>query len=156
MGRITLVKYEEQYRDDLHSMLIEFSNEVFTDGTANLDYFVDYHWAIYLAIKDGKAIGFTSFIYNTYYGLRTPTVGNDYVYVQPHHRGGKCMFLFSLQAGVMCLENNIPLEAYFATDDGNRLSKAMKGDIMFTAHIYGVDEVSRKFKKLTNKYEIKQ
>jgi hypothetical protein len=66
------------------------------------------------------------------------------------------MFLFSLQAGVMCLDTGLPLEAYFASEDGMRLSTAMKGEVIFTAFMYEPDEVSRKFKKLTEKYEIKR
>lgn len=155
MSTITIVKYDDTYKEDLNRLLLSFSREVFNEETANIDQFVDYHWCIYLALKDGEVVGFTSFIYNTYYGMRTPTVGNDYAYIVPHHRGSKTMYLFSLQAGKVSLQYDLPLEVYYASDDSRRLGKQIQGDLMYEAIIYPTSEISRKFKALTTKIEIK-
>ena len=153
---IKLVAYEEKYHEALEALLTEFSTEVFGVGTSNIDHFVSGHWCIYLALKGEDVIGFTSFIYNNYYGLRTPTVGNDYAYIQPQYRGGKTMYLFTIQAGAVSLEYNLPLETYFATEDGMKLSTLAEGELMYQAYTYDVEAVRSKFDKLTHKFEIKK
>lgn len=70
MSKITIELYDSKHATDLEEMLVDFSQEVYGAGIADIDKFVDGHWFIYLAIKDGEPIGFSSYIYNTYFGLR--------------------------------------------------------------------------------------
>ena len=75
-----IVLYSSEYKYELERLLKCFSSEVFNTGTVDIDSFIGCHWAIYLAISDGKVIGFSSFIINTYFGLRSSTLGNTYVF----------------------------------------------------------------------------
>jgi len=139
----------------LSDMLVKFQEEVFgSDTEIDIDTFIKYHFAIYLAIIDGECIGFTSFVINSYYGLREPTIGNDYIYIVKGHRRSRAMHLFSLQSGKVCIENNLPLEHYIASESSDRLSKRLSGKKIFTAYIYEVEEVERVFNKLKTKVRI--
>lgn len=154
MANIQIVKYDESYREDLEDLLLAFSEEVFGEPMVNLDAFVGYHWVIYLAKCDDEVVGFTSFIYNTYYGLRTPTIGNDYVYIKPAYRAGRTMYMMALQAGKVCVEVDLPLEYYYITEASLALSKKIEGTKMYDAIIYPVEEITRKFKALTKQNRI--
>lgn len=155
MSTIEIVMYSKEYREALKEVLIKFSQELFGAGTVRIDEFIDYHWCVYLAMKDGKVIGFTSFTFNTYYGLRPPTVGNDYNYVLPEYRGGRAMYLLSIQAGMVSVENNLPLEHYYASEATRKLSRKMTGVKAYEAYIYDVEEVRRIYIKLLTKVKFK-
>lgn len=150
-----IVLYNDEYKDDLEKLLLEFSKEVFGDGTCDVDSFVKYHWAIYLAIgSNGKVIGFSSFTINTYYGLRKPTVANDYLYVREVHRGGKATYLLSIQSGKVSIENNLPLENYYSSESSFRISSKLKGKKMYDAYIYEVGDVEDTLNKLKDKVKV--
>ena len=156
MSAIKIVMYSEEYKEEFQEMLLKFSQELFGTGTVNIDEFIDYHWCIYLALKDNKVVGMSSYIFNTYFGLRTPTVGNDYLYVLPEHRGGRAMWMLSIQSGVVSVENNLPLEHYYASEDTRRVSRKMVGVKAYETYIYDVEEVRRIFTKLISKVKFKE
>jgi hypothetical protein len=148
--------YSEKYAPDLERLLIEFSNEVFECGTASLESFVRSHWVIYLAIKGTEVVGFSSFSHNTYYGLRTPTIGQTYLYVTPKHRSGKTTYLLAIQAVRVCLEANLPLENYYASEASRSIGRKMKGTKIIDTYLYEVDELQRAFGRLTSHIQIKE
>jgi hypothetical protein len=150
-----IVLYSDIYKDSLSELLRLFSKEVFGNCAYDIDRFVDGHWAIYLAIQNDRVVGFSSFIVNDYYGLRSPTLGNDYIYVLPEHRTSKAMYLFSIQAGKICIDNNLPLEHYYSSESSLRLSRKLKGKKIYETYIYDVGDVSNTFNKLINKVRIK-
>lgn len=145
---ITIVLYEDKYSNSLASMLEEFSQEIFGYGTANLDQFLEHHWAVYLAKKGDEVIGFSSFIYNTYYGLRPPTVGSTYLYVKPEHRQGRASYLLSKQGAYVSIEANLPLETYYASEESARIGQRMKGQKLYEAYLYETDEVAKAYNNL--------
>lgn len=150
-----IVLYENKHRKELEELLKLFSKEVFNSGVADVDVFVDGHWAIYLAIHQDEVVGFSSFVINSYFGLREPTLGNSYIYVLPKYRRSKAMYLFSLQAGRISVKQNLPLEHYYSSEDSIKLSSKLKGEELYTTYLYSVEEVSRVFDKLNSKIKIK-
>lgn len=152
---VNIVLYEDKYREQLEKLLTDFSTEVFKCGKSDVDYFIESHNFIYMALDGNSVIGFSSFAINDYCGLRESTIGNDYIYIIPEKRSSKAMYLFSLQAGKVCIENNIELEHYYSSDISFRHSKKLKGREMYKAYIYGVDEIKNTFSKLTKKVNIK-
>lgn len=145
---IQVVLYETKYKDQLEQLLKDMSQELFEAGTANLDQFVNNHWCIYLALEGDEVIGLSSFYYNTYFGLRPPTLGQTYLYVKPAYRRGRASYLLSKQAAFVSIETNLPLENYYATDASRRIGTRMKGTHLFDAHLYEVEEVKKAYNKL--------
>jgi hypothetical protein len=154
--KMKLVLYNDTYREQLDALLIGFSKEVFDCGTADTDSFVRNHWCIYLAIDDeDRVLGFSSFSINTYFGLRSPTLGNTYIYVDTKHRASRIMYLFSIQAGQICVEKNLPLEHYYSSESSLKLSRKLKGKKIYEAYVYEVGDVEETFNKLIKKVRIK-
>ena len=145
---IEVVLYEDKDADELRAMLKEFSQEIYGYGTANLEQFLAQHWVVYLAKKGDEVIGFSSFIYNTYYGLRPPTVGQTYLYVRPEHRRGRASYLLSKQAGFISVDSGLPLENYYASEASKRIGNRMEGTLLYEAYLYEPSEVAKAYSKL--------
>jgi hypothetical protein len=156
MPRVNLEIYSDSKREDLELLLKEFASEVFNTNTVNIDEFVNNHWVIYMAYIEDKAVGFASIMYNTYFGLRPPTAGCTYLYVKPQHRNSKANYLLNIQLGILCLDNNLPLENYYATENSARIGRKMKGKTLYTAVEYPVEEVKALYSHLTNKVKVKR
>ena len=156
MAAVEIKLYSNAYKQELNDLLVKFSQELFGDGTANVDEFIDYHWCVYLAIRDNKVIGMSSYIFNTYFGLRTPTVGNDYLYVLPEHRGSRAMWMLAVQTGKISVENNLPLEHYYTSEQTIRAGRKMEGVTAHSTYIYSVEEVKRVFNHLISKVKFKE
>ena len=150
-----LVLYSDEYRQDLHYLLLEASKELFGYRTVDLQSFLDYHWAIYLAVVNGKVIGFTSFVLNPYFGLRPMTLGNDYIYILPEYRLSKAMYMLSIQAGKVCVEADLPMEHYYCSEESKKISRKLNGTKLYEAYVYDVSEINRVYKNLTKKIKIK-
>lgn len=149
MAKIEVVLYDDNYKEQLEKLLVDFSHEVYGYGTANLDQFLNNHWAIYLAMKGDEVIGFSSFNINHYFGLRPPTVGNSYLYVTPAYRKGKATYLLTKQAGYVSIELNLPLETYYASDASKKIGDRLlgtEGSFMYETHFYDVDKVKEGYK----------
>jgi len=155
-SKTTIVLYEEKYKEELYKLLIEVSTELFGSKTVDYQRFVDDHWALYLAVRDDKVIGLSSFVYEDYYGLRPPTVGNDYIYVLPAYRTGRAMYLLSTQAGHVSISCNLPLVHYYCSDTSRHLSRKLTGTKLYETYLYEVEEVEKIFKTLTRKHTIKE
>lgn len=156
MTDIKIVLYADQYKEQLENILVKFSHELFDAGTVNIGQFLDYHWCVYLAVKGSKVIGLSSYTFNTYFGLRPPTVGNDYLYVLPEYRGSRAMYMLAVQSGVVSVENNLPLEHYYASEETRRVSRKMTGVKAYETYIYDVKEVRRVYTKLISKVKFKE
>jgi hypothetical protein len=152
---VKVVKYDRSYKKELESLLQDFSKDLFNTGTADVASFVEGHWAIYLAVIDSKAVGFAGFVYNTYFGFRTPTVGLTYLYVMPEHRASKANYLLNIQSGVVCLAENLPLEHYYASENSVRMSRKIEGTKLYEAWIYDVEQVQTAFNKLNSQVTIR-
>ena len=99
----------------LESALTKFQKEVYPNESTSVDVdlFIDYHHLIYLVEDDeGEFCGFTAFSYNNYYGMKSPTVGNTFMFVEKSHRRTHAMHLMSIQSGRVCEDMDIPLEHY--------------------------------------------
>lgn len=146
----------EQY-EELVRLLKEFQEEVYGSNTEiDIDTFIKHHYAIYLAVKRDKVVGFTSFVYNGYYGLREATIGNDYIYIEPNSRRSKAMHLFSIQAGKVCENLGLPLEHYIVAGSGSeKFVGRLEGKKLYSAYIYNPNEVSREYHRLRTKVRLK-
>ena len=153
---IEVVLYEDKDADELRAMLKEFSQEIYGYGTANLEQFLAQHWVVYLAKKGDEVIGFSSFMYNTYFGLRPPTVGNTYLYVRPAYRRGRASYLLSVQAGYVSIDTDLPLETYYASDDSKVLSKRMKGTRLYEAWSYEPEDMAEAYKNTTRNDKLRK
>ena len=148
--------YETKDKLDLYNMLIEFSIEVFKSGTVDLDKFVSRHTHIYLAIISGEVVGFASFLINDYFGLREETVGYTFAYVKPEHRRSKALHLMSIQAGLVARDLNMPLEICVASKASELLTRRLKGEKIYTAFIYPIEECMRFIDGLKEKVRIEE
>jgi hypothetical protein len=152
MSKITVIPYDDKYVDGLEELLLAFSKEIYGAGTVDLNRFVEDHWFIYLAMDGEKVVGFSSYIYNTYFGLRPPTIGNSYVYVTPQYRGGRAAYLLSKQTGYVSIDTGLPLELYLASNESRRVAEHLigtKGNEVYTAHIYELDHIKQGYKFYT-------
>ncbi len=141
---------------NLEELLELFQTEVYKSDTKILtEAFINSHYAIYMVEKDGISIGFSSFMVNNYYGLRESTVGNDYIFIKEGFRRTRAMHLISIQAGKVCVESNLPLEHYIASDSSKRLSRKLEGEKIYTTYIYSIEEVKREYDRLRTKIKIK-
>ena len=145
---------------ELLSLLRAFRTEVYdSDTEVDVDTFIDSHYAIYLIVEDSvmdNCVGFTSFIYNSYFGLREPTVGNSFMYIIPEFRRSNAMHLISLQSGAIVKELNIPLEHCIVDGSGSeKFVGRLKGKKLYTVYTYDVDIVIKEFERLKTKIKIK-
>ncbi len=156
--KLILLKPENQeHRLALEEMLLEFSNEVYHHNQSDVDQFISYHYAIYLAIdSDGEIAGFSSFTVNGYYGLRSKTIGNDYVYLRPHIRGTKAIYLFMLQAAKVVEELQLPIEHYIATDDSAKMMPRLNDAPIYSVYLTEVDQALEAASKLERIVRIKK
>lgn len=159
MKKVKLALYEPDHEPYLWRFLSRFQEEVY-DSTTHFsikDFVEGHHGYIYMVLnEDDIPVGFTSFCYNSYYGLRQATLGNDFMYIEPEYRRTKAMHLISIQAGVLCQNNNIPLEHYYASDDSSKFIGRMKGDRIFSTYIFPMEEISRETERLKTKVRIKE
>lgn len=149
-----LERYNRNYRHDLTCFLNAFSNEVFGESGASVDAFVNLHWAVYMVLKDDVPIGFVSYSYNHYFGMRKPTFGMTYVYITPSYRKSKAMYLISIQTGLISKEYNLPLEHYYTSKESDMLSRKLQGELLTTTYLYSPEEVARVTEQLTKKLKI--
>jgi len=140
---VKIVLYSEDYANQLEMLLEKFSKEVFGKESCDLELFVNNHWAIYLAIKGNVVVGFSSFNIQDYYGFTDSVVGNDYIYISKEYRTSKAMFLFSIQAGKVSKELNMPLEHYYSSNMSRLASKRLKGILVYETYQYSVEEVAK-------------
>lgn len=157
--KVSLALFDEElHLYDLEKLLGEFQIEVYNETRRfNVMEFVEGHYGyIYMVLNEkGSPVGFTSFCYNGYYGLREATLGNDYIYIEKEYRRTRAMHLICIQAGTLCQNNNIPLENYYASDASARFVGRMKGNKIFSTYIFPIEEVSRETERLKTKVRIK-
>lgn len=148
MSKVTIELYDSKYAADLEEMLVDFSQEVYGAGTADIDTFVNNHWFIYLAMRSDEVIGFSSYIYNTYFGLRPPTLGNSYLYVKPPYRKGRAAYLLTKQTGYVCMDANLPLELYYASKESRLIGErtlGLEGSELYSVHEYPLDHIKQSY-----------
>lgn len=148
MSKVTIELYDSKYAADLEEMLVGFSQEVYGSGIADLDKFVSGHWFIYLAMRGDEVIGFSSYIYNNYFGLRPPTVGNSYLYVKPPYRKGRAAYLLTKQTGYVSVDTNLPLELYYASNESRLIGErtlGLEGHEMYRVHEYPLEHVKQSY-----------
>lgn len=143
--------------EDLYYLLGLFSEEVYGCRKRDVNRFIEGHYAIYLLYDGFNIIGFSSFCYNDYYGLREPTIGNDYIYILKEYRCSKAFYLLSLQTGAVIESNSFNLEHYFASEDSKRCIGRLKGKEVYTVYEYERSDVLDVYNKLKDNYnEIKK
>lgn len=141
-GKINIIKYNDSYRDQLGDLLKALSKELYGTGFCNLKAFVDRHWAIYLAVVDNKLVGFSSFIFNDWFGLRLPTIGNSYLYVTPEYRSGRAMYLLAKQMVLVSQDTNLPIEAYYASGMSRKMGKnRLEGKFLYDVYEYSPEDM---------------
>ena len=154
--QVHLELFTDKHTDALDVLLRNFSLEVFGTGTADVRSFVQAHWCIYLAMIGEQVVGFASFSYNAYFGMRPPTIGYTYLYVLPEFRRSRATYMLAIQSGKLCSENNLALENYYASEESLRIGDKMKGTKLYECYIYEADEVKKKFNRLTKTVKIKE
>lgn len=151
-----VIIYNDSYKPQLTEILKELSLELYGLGEVNIDEFVNNHWVIYLAMKDDEVIGLSSFYYNTYFGLRAPTVGNTYLYVKPEYRRGRATYLLSIQAAFVSADTGLPLETYYASDSSRVMSKRMQGTHLYDVWVYEPDEMAKAYNHTTRNDKLRK
>jgi len=152
-----IVIYSSEYKSQLEELLIAFSKEIYGEGTVNLDDFIDYHWAIYLAVDSNNlVIGFSSYMFNDWFGLRKQTIGNTYVYIRPKYRGGNIVAMFIAQSIKISRESNCELENYYASENTKSIANKLvkNGKEIYSTYIYSVSdciEAENKINKISRR-----
>lgn len=147
MGKVTIELYDSKHEDAMQEMLEGFSRDIYGEGVANVKTFIDAHWFTYLAIQDGEPIGFSSYIYNDYCGLRSPVLGNTFLYIKEPYRRGRAAYLLTKQTGYVCMDVGLPLELYIASDESDLITKAVgiEGEKLYTAYEYPLPEIQKRY-----------
>lgn len=153
---IKIVLYSDVYKNQLQDILYKVSSDVFKSNTVDLESFISNHWCIYLATIEGKVVGLTSYVYNTYYGLRPATLGLDYLYVLPEFRKTRVTYRLIQQTGLLSIDNQLPLEHYYASEEAKRIGSKLKGTKLYDTYVYEVSEVERVYSKLISKIPLKE
>lgn len=159
MKKVELVLFEPLHTSWLERLLENFGVEVFNSrNKIDVDRFINnHHGYIYLAVNEyGIPVGFSSFTYNDWYGLREPTLSNDFIYIEPAYRRSKAMHLFSIQAGYLCESMNLPLEHHTASAESEMLTSRLKGKKLYTTYLYPIDSVIEEYSRLKTKIRIQQ
>lgn len=155
--RPKIIVYDDSYKSQLEELLIGFSKEIYGVGTADVETFVASHHYIYLAVVGEEVVGFASFTHNYYFGMRSPTMGMNYLYVKPAYRNGRASYLLTMQVGAVCDHMNMDLEVYLASEDSTRIVKRMDGgEFLYTVYTYPVEEVRNTYSDLKNYIKIEE
>lgn len=152
--KVELVEYKDEYLPYLYRFLRKFQEEVYGVTTEfDMKSFLAAHKNYIFMVLDayGVPVGFTSFCWNSYYGLREATLGNDYIYIEPEYRRSRAMQLICIQAGTLCQNINVPLENYYASGDSEKFVGRMKGERIFSTYIFPLDEVSKEAERIKTK-----
>ena len=157
---VKLKLYEDKYREGLLSLLVAFAKEVYNtcEPEIDVDYFVLCHNAgVYMVVNDNdECVGFSSFSVNTYYGMRDAVLSNNYLFIDKEYRRSKAMHLISLQAGVMCLENNVSLEHFYTEGSGSmKFIGRLGGKHTYSAYEYDLLSIAKEVDDLKKTINIK-
>lgn len=149
---ISIALYKGSKREELENLLNDFAEEVYGKRMSDVDSFVDNHWAIYLAMCNDKVIGFSSYNLCDYYGLREPTVSNDYLFIAKGYRKSKAMHLLTIQMGEIVRDLNIPIEHYYVEESGSvPFIGRLKGQKLYNAYEFTADEMIKEADRLRDK-----
>lgn len=155
--RPKIIVYDDCYRDQLEELLIGFSKEIYGEGTAFVNDFVNSHHYIYLAVVGEEVVGFASFHHNTYFGMRKPTMGMTYLYVKPEYRNGRASYLLAMQIGSVCDHMNMDMETYLASEETQRIVKRMdNGEFLYSVYVFPVEEVRKTFRELKKHIKLEE
>lgn len=153
MANPKIIQYDDKYRIHLAGLLQQMSKELYGTGMVDIDSFVRHHWVIYLLMVNDKPVGFSSWIMNPYFGLRTPTVGNTYLYVEPEYRNSRSSYI--LTASLFCkvsAETNLPIEVYIASEHSNKvIHNRLDGKFLYDVYEYSPEQVKVAFDNLKYK-----
>jgi len=153
MENLEIIIYDDKYRLDLAELLQEMSKELYGTGMCDVDSFVRNHWVVYLDMINKKPVGLSSWSQNTYFGLRTPTVGNTYLFVVPEYRNSRASYI--LTASLFCKvsdETQLPIETYIASEHTNRvLHNRLEGKHLYDVYEYSPEQVKAGFNNLKYK-----
>jgi len=156
---VFLDKSCEEHVAYLSSALYKFQKEVFPKKETNVDVqmFIDYHFSIYLAVSNNNEfVGFTSFNYNGYFGIKSPTIGNTYLFIEKSHRRSNAMHLMSIQSGKVCEQAGLPLEHYIVDGGGSeKFVGRLNGKKIYTTYEFDASEVLRETQRIETIVKIK-
>lgn len=153
-----IILYNDFFKEHLANMLTDFSKEVFNEEiNPDVEYFVNSHYAVYLLLVDGVVKGFSSFCKNDYFGLRSPAMSNDYIFVDKDERNSYSLLVLGFQTGAVIDDNEMDLEYHFAKDSlSNNFIGRMNGELMYSTYRYSKDEVLREYKNIKRIYNAKK
>jgi len=147
-----VVLYEEQYKGELFKLLNLFVKEVFSENylEPDVDRFVEEHiQGVYLVLCDDRAIAFSSFILCEYYGLRVPTLSNDFIYIDKEFRNGYVIMLLALQVGKYVESTGLNLEHFYADgSESNRFIGRLKKKVSYISYEYDMRDVVTEYYRL--------
>lgn len=157
---VSLKLYEDKYKNGLLGLLVAFAKEVYNtdEPVVDVDFFVLCHNAgVYMVVNEvDECVGFSSFSVNDYYGMKDRVLSNNYLFIRKDYRRSKAMHLISLQAGVICLENNIALEHFYTQGSGSvKFIGRLGGKHTYSAYEYGLDSIMKEVESLKQIINIK-
>lgn len=157
-----LILLNKEHKDEvsyLYSALLKFQKEVYGSKVPiDVNVFISSHFAIYLVVDNNDEFcGFTSFIYNDYFTMREPTVGNSYLYIEKEARRTKAMHLISIQAGKVASQLGLSLEHYIANESASeKFIGRLDGKKVYTTYEFRLTEVIRETNRLMSKLNLKE
>lgn len=104
----------------------------------------------YVQNDDNRIIGFIVVYINDQYGMTTPTIVNDYMYVMPEYRSGKAVMMLYAMIGTICEENNMDcISSTFVQSANTKNNVLVGGEPIMTTNIFRLE----KFRDRLNKYQ---
>lgn len=104
----------------------------------------------YIENTDGRMVGFLVMYINDQYGMTTPTVVNDYMYVLPEFRSGKAVMLLYAMIGIVCEDVGMDCVSSTFVQSANTSNNILVGgEPIMTTNLFRRE----KFKARLDKYK---
>jgi len=104
----------------------------------------------YVLDNEHRPIGFIVVYVNDQYGMTTPTVVNDYMYVLPEYRSGKAVMLLYTMIGMICEDLELDcVSSTFTTSANTTNNVLVGGEPIMVTNLFK----RSKFQNRLNKYK---
>lgn len=123
--------HKEDYLQPAPNQLLRIVREMVMSGKS-----------LYLLLDKDIPIGFSLIFVNAQYGLTTPVVFVDYMYIEPEKRSGKAVLMLYTMVGMICEDTGY--EAYgctFTSSSNVRNNELAGGEVIAKVTQFPMDKI---------------
>lgn len=125
--------HKEDYSQPTLTQLLQIIKDMVISGKS-----------LYLLLEKGTPIGFIIVFVNNQYGLTTPVVFLDYMYITPKKRSGKAILMLYTMVGMICEDTGY--EAYgctFTSSSNIRNNELAGGEVIAKVTQFPMDKIKK-------------